>query len=98
MGESGEREIDVRAESRFDGELEERASEEGAVLVPAEALSEAALQGLLEEFASRDGTDYGDVERSLAAKVAELRAGLQRGEIGIAFDPESERTQLVTLE
>ena len=65
------------------------------VIVPRDALPPEVVSALLEEFASRDGTDYGSVERSLAEKVADLRRQLERGEIGIVFDPGSETTTLV---
>jgi len=66
------------------------------VIVPADALSPGALQGLLEEFVSREGTDYGLKEYSLEQKVASVRRQLERGEIVIVFDPESSSTTLRT--
>ena len=33
------------------------------MIIPLEALDDDVLQGLLEEYASRDGTDYGDHDR-----------------------------------
>ena len=59
------------------------------------ALSREALRALVEEFVTRDGTDYGAVERSLDAKVADVLRQLDRGEVRIVFDPESETTSLV---
>jgi hypothetical protein len=59
------------------------------------ALSPAALRALVEEFVTRDGTDYGDIERSLDEKVADVLRQLDRGEVRIVFDPESETTTLV---
>jgi uncharacterized protein YheU (UPF0270 family) len=63
--------------------------------VPAGELSREALRALVEEFATRDGTDYGAVERSLEDKVAELLRQLARGEARIVFDPETETTTIV---
>ena len=63
--------------------------------VPVDALAPDVLQGLLEEFATRDGTDYGEQERSLASKVAELRRLLDRGEARIVFDPAAESVNIV---
>lgn len=62
--------------------------------IPAGRLSEAALTGLLEEYASRDGTDYGERERSLAEKVTELRDQVRRGELRLLFDQDSETWDL----
>ena len=64
--------------------------------VPPGTLSREALRALVEEFVTRDGTDYGAVERSLDAKVADVMRQLDRGEVRIVFDPESETTTLVT--
>lgn len=63
--------------------------------VPVAQLSEDALGGLLEEFASRDGTDYGERERSLEEKCASLRGGLARGELTLLFDVDSEQWDLL---
>ena len=74
--------------------MEEDASQR-PIEVPMDALAADALQALLEEYASRDGTDYGEQERSLASKVEELRHLLLRGEARIVFDPESETANIV---
>ena len=57
------------------------------VEIPHEQLSAAALAGLIEEFVTRDGTDYGTSERSLSSKVEEVRRLLDRGEARVVFDP-----------
>lgn len=64
--------------------------------VPPEALSAAVLRALIEEFVTRDGTDYGESEKSLDAKVADVEQQLDAGEIAIVFDPETESVNLVT--
>lgn len=53
------------------------------------------LQALLEEYASRDGTDYGERELSLEQKVGSLRGQLHRGELLIVYDVDSEHWDLV---
>ena len=62
--------------------------------VPPGDLSRDALRALVEEFVTRDGTDYGAVERSLEDKVSAVLRQLARGEVRIVFDPESETTTL----
>lgn len=52
-------------------------------------LSPEALRGLVEEFVTRDGTDYGIVERSVEDKIAHVMAQLDSGEARIVFDPET---------
>lgn len=68
------------------------------LIIPYQQLSTEALQGLLEEVASRDGTDYGAVELSLEAKIAQLMQGLQTGRVLISFDHETESCQIISKE
>ncbi|MCB9630016.1 MAG: YheU family protein [Sandaracinaceae bacterium] len=64
------------------------------MIVPYERLSEAALHGVVEEYITREGTDYGHSEATLEDKrqavLRQLRAGLAH----IEFDPESETCTL----
>ncbi|MCC5873872.1 MAG: YheU family protein [Gammaproteobacteria bacterium] len=55
--------------------------------IPPEQLSADALRGIIEEFITREGTEYGARELPLATKVAEVEAQLRRGEVVIDFDP-----------
>jgi uncharacterized protein YheU (UPF0270 family) len=71
-------------------------SSEDYVEVPASALSPEALEALVDDFTSREGTDYGEREYSLADKRAHVLAGIARGEVVIVFDPKSETATLVT--
>ncbi len=71
--------------------------EDGAfVLIPWQSLSQESLDGVLEEFASREGTEYGDQEYSLSQKVAQLRQQLERGEAVIDFDPDTQTVNLLS--
>jgi uncharacterized protein YheU (UPF0270 family) len=65
------------------------------VEVPCSALSEETLAGVIEEFVTRAGTDYGAVERTLAEKIADVRRQLARGEATIVFDPETATIDIV---
>jgi len=65
--------------------------------IPWQQLSQDTLTAILEEFASREGTDYGDVVYTFAQKVAMLRRQLEHGDIGITFDPQTETCTLVAL-
>lgn len=66
------------------------------MLIPHDALSPEALQGLLEEFATRDGTDYGDSELSLSVKVDLAKRQLQRGEAFVVFCEQDDSVTIVT--
>ena len=61
-----------------------------AVKIPYEQLSPEALHGVIEEFVTRDGTDYGEVEVPLGAKIAQVMAQLKSGKAVIVFDQETE--------
>lgn len=66
------------------------------MMIPHEQLSPDALQGLLEEFAGREGTDYGDYEYSLEQKVEQLRHQLQTGQAVICYDSYLQSCTLMT--
>ena len=61
-----------------------------AVKIPYDQLSPEALQGVIEEFVTRDGTDYGEVEVPLGTKIAQVLAQLKSGNAVIVFDQETE--------
>lgn len=63
--------------------------------VPPEALPAATLRALLEEFVTRDGTDYGIHERTLDDKVRDVLRQIARGEAKIVFDPTSQTANVV---
>jgi len=71
---------------------------EQALLIPPEQLSDDALQGLVEAFVMREGTDYGAVEQSFAEKIEQVRRQLQRGDAVIVFDVTTESCTLMTLQ
>lgn len=66
------------------------------MIIPQQQLSAEALQGLIEEFITREGTDYGWQEMSLSSKVAQLRKQLDLGEIVIVFDVATESVSLLS--
>jgi len=63
--------------------------------VPYRQLAPEVLRRLVEEFVTRDGTDYGPVETSLDDKVAAVLRQLERGEALIVFDREAESVNIV---
>ncbi len=65
--------------------------------IPYTALSADALQGVIEEFISREGTEYGDVEYSLEDKIAQIKAQLETGEVRLTYDDESDSCNLVRV-
>lgn len=59
------------------------------MLIPYQELSPEALQGLIEDFVTREGTDYGEQEFSLAEKSSQVMGLLKAGKCCIWFDPET---------
>ena len=63
--------------------------------VPYTALKPETLLALIEEFVTRDTTDYGERERTLGDKVEDVMRQLRRGEARIVFDGASETINIV---
>jgi uncharacterized protein YheU (UPF0270 family) len=66
--------------------------------IPLNELSADALQGVLEEYVSRDGTDYGELELSLQQKTQRLLQQWQRKEVVLVFDNDTESTTFLNRE
>jgi uncharacterized protein YheU (UPF0270 family) len=66
--------------------------------IPYEQLAPETLTAILEEYASREGTDYGDVVYTLEQKVRALRRQLARGDIGVTFNTQTQTCSLVKLQ
>ena len=58
--------------------------------IPSAELEEETLSAVIEEFITREGTDYGEREFSLAQKVAQVRRRLDSGQAALVFDPVTE--------
>ena len=58
-------------------------------------VSRFALQTLIEEFITREGTDYGLVEKGLEEKILEVTHQLESGEAHIIYDLIEESTNIV---
>lgn len=66
------------------------------VLVPWDQLSPTALESVMEEYVTREGTDHGLVEISLADKVRDVRRQLERGDVVVVFDLQLQTANLLT--
>jgi uncharacterized protein YheU (UPF0270 family) len=62
--------------------------------IPVNKLSLEALQGVIEEFISRNGTDYGEVEASADTKFRQVKQKLETGSAVLIFDDETETTNI----
>jgi uncharacterized protein YheU (UPF0270 family) len=68
------------------------------MLIPHDELREETLRNLIEEFVSREGTEYGVREISISDKVRQVQAQLANGSCVIIFDAHTETSHIVTLE
>ena len=57
--------------------------------------SDEALQGLIQEFVTREGTEYGMSEVVLAEKVAEVKLQLEREQAIIVYDAETQSSTII---
>jgi len=62
--------------------------------IPFQDLAVETLTAIIEEFISREGTNYGVHETSLEKKVQQVMNQLHRGEIVVTFDQESQSCDL----
>lgn len=68
------------------------------VEVPYTDLDPQTLRNLVEDLVTRDGTDYGETEKTTDQKAAALMRALERGEAKLVFDLETETLGLMTAE
>ena len=73
-------------------------NEKPGLIIPFSELSEDALQTLIEDFVTRDGTDYGWDEMTTQQKAEHLLALLKKGELLISYNEESQSCGLLTKE
>ncbi|MCC5887153.1 MAG: YheU family protein [Gammaproteobacteria bacterium] len=62
--------------------------------IPSNQLSPDALRGIIEEFVTREGTEYGSSEVPLETKIAQVAAQIRRGDVVIDFDPTTDSVDL----
>ena len=67
------------------------------IKVPYQALSRDTLIGIVDEFVTREGTDYGHRDHDLESKRASVLRQLENGEAEITFDPRSQSANIVLV-
>ena len=65
------------------------------VEIPHSQLSDKALRAIIEEFVSREGSEYGPIEYSFEDKVDHVIKQLELGEVVVTFDAASETCNLI---
>lgn len=63
-------------------------------VIPVNRLSPEALQCVIEEFISRDGTDYGEIDVPPETKFRQVKYKLENGLAVLIFDGETETTNI----
>ncbi|CAQ82402.1 MULTISPECIES: YheU family protein [Photorhabdus] len=55
------------------------------MIIPWQQLAPETLLNLIESFVLREGTDYGEHEKSLEQKVADIRRQLEQGDVMLVW-------------
>ncbi|GAA3576125.1 MAG: YheU family protein [Gibbsiella quercinecans] len=55
------------------------------MIIPWQELATETLNNLIESFVLREGTDYGEQERTLEQKVEDVRRQLKSGEVVLVW-------------
>jgi len=66
------------------------------VEVPYTEIEPATLRAIIDDLVTRDGTDYGDVEKTLEQKANALMRQLELGEAKLVVDLTTETIGLMT--
>lgn len=69
---------------------------EAPIEIAPNQLSPEALNGIIENFILREGTDYGAVEVEFDKKKSQILKQIDRGDVKIAFDQSTETVSLLT--
>lgn len=64
--------------------------------IPPDRLPEELLEAVVEDFVSREATDYGIQEVDFQVKVEQVKRQIAKGEVVITFDPVTETCNLLT--
>jgi uncharacterized protein len=68
------------------------------VEVPLDMLTPEAVNALIDAFILREGTDYGRTEIALETKQQQIRKQIEKNQVKIIFDPNTETVTLLTAQ
>ena len=68
------------------------------LVIPFKELSPEALKGVIQEFVTREGTDYGEAEISLEIKAQQVLNQLHDEKAVIVFDQKTETCNIVSID
>ena len=65
------------------------------MVIPYQKLSPEALNGLIEEFVTRPGSDTGYTKNTLKQNVDMVKRQLERGDILVVYDEETQTANII---
>ena len=68
------------------------------VKIPIDQLSPEAILGVIEEFVSRDGTDYGMTDVPLEMKMQQVKRQLKSGQSVLVYDEAMQTCNILSAE
>jgi len=68
------------------------------VKIPIDQLSPEAILGVIEEFVSRDGTDYGMTDVPLETKMQQVKRQLKSGQSVLVYDEAMQTCNILSAE
>lgn len=66
--------------------------------MPHDRLSTEILEAVIEEFVTREGTDYGTTDAPFTRKVEQVRRQLETGRAVIVFDGTMQSCTILTID
>ncbi len=65
------------------------------LIIPYQDMQIDTLYALIEEFVTREGTDYGDKVLSITEKVEQVLSQLKAGDVYLCYDESSESCNIL---
>ena len=70
--------------------------QEEGIEVPYQDINPETLRNMIEEFVSRDGSDWGDTGGSMEDKIKQVLRQFESGKIKVVFDLTSQSANIVS--
>jgi uncharacterized protein YheU (UPF0270 family) len=70
--------------------------QEEGVEIPYQDINPETLRNMIEEFVSRDGSDWGDAGGSMEAKIKQVLRQFESGKVKVVFDLTSQSANIVS--
>lgn len=69
-----------------------------AVEIPVDRLRPETLQGIIEEYVTRDGTDYGKTDIPIETKIRQVKSQLESGLAVLVYDNETQTCNILSAD